>query len=157
MSVPTFSVVPVTKSDLPAIARLVHLCKLALPINRLLFENWPNDAVQKPLYTGAVKSSFDNEAVKCQKAVNDESGELVGYIATTRKRPRNTEAQDHEDKETEIPAVPDGVNAEVMAAVSAATSQTACSMIEVDHLGMPIDSPCVLTILTREWNSCTSV
>ena len=157
MPAPTFSVVPVTKSDLPAIAHLVHLCKLALPINRLLFKNWPNDAVQKPLYAGAVKSSFDDEAIRCWKGVNDETGELVGYIATTRKRPQNTEAQDHDVEGTEIPTVPNGLNAEVMAAVSAATSQIACSMSEVDHFGMPIDSPCVLTMLTKKWNSCTSV
>ena len=149
MSALTFSVVPVMKSDLPAIAHLVHTCKLALPINRLLFENWPNDAAQKPLYTAAVNSSFDDDAVQCWKAVNDETGALVGYIATTRKRPENIEAQDKEETKDDEPTVPDGLNAEVIAAVSNATSQIARTMVETDHFGTPTNSPGVLIMLTR--------
>ena len=156
MSALTFSVVPVMKSDLPAIAHLVHTCKLALPINRLLFENWPNDAAQKPLYTAAVNSSFDDDAVQCWKAVDDETGGLVGYIATTRKRPENIEAQDHEMRENKKPTVPDGLKAEVMAAVSDATSQIARTLVDVDHFGKLANSPGVLTMLTKQWNSCIS-
>lgn len=99
-----YSLQSVTATDLPSIADLVHKCKMALPINRLLFVDWPNDAAQKPLYKQAVESGFEDKNVENWKVVHEyvdsedgsegegegegEKGKsIAGFFCLTRKRP----------------------------------------------------------------------
>lgn len=87
MSLPNHSIQPVREADLPFLASFLHTSKLALPINRLLFKEWPNDAAQKPLYAGAMRSGFEDADVDDLKCVDADTGEIVAYIAISRKRP----------------------------------------------------------------------
>ncbi|KAF1987931.1 acyl-CoA N-acyltransferase, partial [Aulographum hederae CBS 113979] len=84
---PTNTIHPATLSDLPAIANLVHASKQHLPINHVLFKDWPNEAGQKPIYTAAVEGAFKNPDVESFKVVDDASGEVVGEFVLSRKKP----------------------------------------------------------------------
>ncbi|OQV09219.1 hypothetical protein CLAIMM_13365 [Cladophialophora immunda] len=120
------SISPVSSSDLPFLSDLVHTCKLALPINRLLFKDWPNDAAQKPLYAAAVESAFKGESVDCLKSVDQQPGDILAYLALTRKRPHtgSTETQPPSGKgigSEKQQDIPEFFNSEVLS-----LSQTRC-------------------------------
>ncbi|OAL32312.1 hypothetical protein AYO22_00334 [Fonsecaea multimorphosa] len=131
---------PVSSSDLPLLSDLVHTCKLALPINRLLFKDWPNDAAQRPLYAAAVESAFKDELAVCLKAVDEGSGDVLGHVALTRKRPPT------ESTETQLPSsqgsggekqqdISEFFNPDLLSAISNAVSEIAKETEEVDHFG----------------------
>ncbi|KIW23557.1 uncharacterized protein PV07_11746 [Cladophialophora immunda] len=132
------SISPVSSSDLPFLSDLVHTCKLALPINRLLFKDWPNDAAQKPLYAAAVESAFKGESVDCLKSVDQQPGDILGYLALTRKRPHtgSTETQPPSGKgigSEKQQDIPEFFNSEVLSAVSNAVSEIAKGTEGFDH------------------------
>ena len=66
---------------------LVYHCKLCLTINRLLCQNWPNEAFQKSVYRSTVEGAHKDPNVECLKVVDDVSQEIVGYLALSRKGP----------------------------------------------------------------------
>jgi hypothetical protein len=113
---------PVEKSDLPTLSALVGASKLALTINRLLFKDWPNEVAQKPLYTGAVEGGFANPAFTSLKVVDNETGELVGYLGLTRKRPAVTATEEKKEEEKAsgdlLNSVPFGIVPEVLKEVA---------------------------------------
>ncbi|OAP63211.1 hypothetical protein AYL99_02438 [Fonsecaea erecta] len=128
---------PVSSSDLPLLSELVHTCKLALPVNRLLFKDWPNNAAQRPLYAAAVESAFKGESVDSLKAVDQESGDILGHLALTRKRPlTQTKTQPPSGKgirSEKQEDIPDFFNPELLSAVSNAVSEIAKGTEEFDH------------------------
>ncbi|KIW83907.1 hypothetical protein Z517_03153 [Fonsecaea pedrosoi CBS 271.37] len=134
------SIHPISHSDLPFLSDLVHTCKLALPINRLLFKDWPNEGAQKPLYAAAVETAFQGEFVDCLKSIDEKSGDILGYLALTRKRSStgNTNNQPPSGKGigSEKPQdIPEFFNSEVLEAVSGAVSEIARSAVGFDHFG----------------------
>jgi len=135
MPSPNFSVLPVSRSDLSALANLVHTSKLSLTINRLLFKDWPNEAAQKGLYRQAVESAFEDPSVECLKVVDGESGDIVGHLALTRRRPGNTEKPPAKKDGDGNQKIPDGLDPVVFAAVSKAAVEVAKDMSGVDRFG----------------------
>jgi ribosomal protein S18 acetylase RimI-like enzyme len=131
MSTLSHSILPVTDADLGIIGDLVHSCKLELTINRLLFYNWPNDDAQKPQYAAAVQRGFNNPSAECYKAVDDESGEILGYVIFTRNRPTGTEQSKEEEQD-----VPRGVKPEVLSAVNNAAAEIWNDTPNTDHFSM---------------------
>jgi hypothetical protein len=135
MSVPNHSLFPVAGSDLPTLASFLLSCKQALTINRLLFQNWPNDAAQKPLYTAAVGGGHSDPSVDDFKIVDDESGDLVGYLALTRKRPSVKEPPAEKENGDGKQSIPEGLHPLVFAEVMKAVTEIAGEMEGVDHYG----------------------
>ncbi|KAJ5965712.1 hypothetical protein N7481_012426 [Penicillium waksmanii] len=135
MAVPNYSILPVVEADLPFLAKFIHASKLRLSINRLLFENWPNETIQMKMYTGAVTSGFKDPATESFKAVDTESNEIIGYFVLARKRP----AQDL--PEYELGANPDqgtpkGLNPSLFAEVMTASAEIAKATENKDFLDL---------------------
>ncbi|KAJ5917887.1 hypothetical protein N7454_010262 [Penicillium verhagenii] len=118
----SYAIYPVISSDLPALGNLIHAAKLALSINRLIFLNWPNEKLQSSLYSQAVRTGYENPAAECFKAVDNETGEIIGYIVLTRKTPESKDKNSQGDVEQ---TVPDGLNPPLLAEVTNATKQIA--------------------------------
>ncbi|KAE8141607.1 hypothetical protein BDV38DRAFT_278960 [Aspergillus pseudotamarii] len=91
MTAPNYTIRPVELSDIPALGDLLYTSKLALTINRLLFRNWPNEAVQRQNYL------------------------VIGHLALNRHRPVEKLEQSH--GRTKTPDLPDFFAPEVATAV----------------------------------------
>ena len=134
------SIHPVSPSDLPTLGDFLYSCKLTLTINKLLFKEWPNEATQKPIYTGAVERANKDPEVEDLKVVDEKSGEIVAYLALTRKRPAaKTEQPPAEDNgEGKKQDAPDFFNPDVLSLVGATSAEIAKEMEGIDHFGMYI-------------------
>ncbi|KPM45626.1 hypothetical protein AK830_g951 [Neonectria ditissima] len=117
------TILPVSSSDLHTIADFVHCAKLCLTINRLVYKDWPAEAAQKRNSTAAVESSFNDPSVECLKAVDDVSGEIVGFLALTKKPPIDEEkpASGEAGEDEQHPA--EELNPTLYQAVSEATTE----------------------------------
>ncbi|KAK7413913.1 hypothetical protein QQX98_007180 [Neonectria punicea] len=85
------TVLPVTSSDLLTLAGFLYASKLSLTINRLIYKDWPAEAVQKRNYAKSIETSFNDSSDECLKAVDDVSGEILGFVVLTKKHPIDTE------------------------------------------------------------------
>ncbi|KAM5360142.1 hypothetical protein ACJZ2D_013957 [Fusarium nematophilum] len=126
------SILPISSSDLPTLAEFIHSSKLRLAINRLLFHDWPNDASQKPIYSQAVESAFNNPAVHCLKAVDQRSKDIIGYLVLTRKQPE--EGSSPEEQSTGGEDAPDGMNPDVFSTVVQAAKEISQETDKLDRL-----------------------
>lgn len=123
MPTPKYSIAPVTKPGLPTLADLIHSAKLVLSVNRLIFNNWPNDELQKKtLYKGAIESAYADPAAECFKAVDVDSNEIIGYFVLSRKRPSREQTSAGDDSEHAGRSMPDGLNPGLIGEVSNATA-----------------------------------
>ena len=147
----TINIIPVEASDIPTLGTdLLYPQKLALTINRLLFKDWPNEPVQKANSTRAVESSFNDPDVECLKAV-DEHGDIIGYVALTRKHQpptNNTVAVPPSDDAADTGtgtagegggkqdgSPPDFFNPHVLSAVQAAVAEINQTTQTTEHYG----------------------
>ena len=143
---PQPSILPVTTADIDTLGRHLFSSKLNLTINRLLYLDWPNEAVQVPQYTRAISTSLADPAVEDLKVV-DEEGEMLGYVALTRRTasvaPASEAAAGAKDadvddgKEGQAPPfeAPPGFNGPVLKAVMDAVGHNSAEKMEVDHYG----------------------
>lgn len=138
MSVPGYTIRPVQSSDIPALSDLLYESKLNLTINRLLFKDWPNEAVQRRNYA-AIFESLDRSKTEFVSVVDDGTGEVVGHFALTRRRPTpSTETQSIPSGQEQ--EVPDFFNGEVLAAVGAAVTELTQDTKDIDHYGKHLHS-----------------
>ena len=152
MSTPTATILPVEEADLPFLGDFLYSCKLELSINRLLFQNWPNEPLQKSMYSGAVNSGFDDKDVECVKAVN-EKGEIVGYLALSRKRAAaktetseaaDARAGDGQGEGDAKPSAPEGLDPRVLSGVISTVTELNKETEERlggDRFGTPAHDP----------------
>lgn len=131
-----YSIVPITPQDVATIALHVWTSKQSLTINRVLFKDWPNEAAQKAVYAAGVESQFKNPQCQTWKAVDDESGEIVGHVVLTRNqavsRDSSSEGNDRKQDEKEIPS---DFRPEVFKAVTEAFIEINKVSEELDHFG----------------------
>ncbi|CAI7624250.1 unnamed protein product [Penicillium manginii] len=131
MAAPNYSILSVEEADLPLLAKFVHASKLRLSINRLLFEDWPNETIQMKMYTDAVTSGFKDPNTECFKAVDTDSNEIIGYFVLARKRPAQKlpeyELGANPDQET-----PEGLNPSLFAEVMTASAEIAKATENMD-------------------------
>ncbi|KAL4907942.1 hypothetical protein BDW74DRAFT_148274 [Aspergillus multicolor] len=120
----------VERSDVDILEGLLFTSKLSLTINKLLFKNWPNEAVQRRNYRSALEGlDFDSEDRESLTVVNDESGEIIGHLALLRKQPQSPVQDDTERGESHATSapqqadIPDFFNPEVFNAVIGAISE----------------------------------
>jgi hypothetical protein len=135
MSTGSFSILPVEEADLSTLAQFVQESKLPLTINRLLIKNWPNHEFQKENANNAVGRNVKNPSTARFKAVDEESGLMVGHIVLTLKKPY--EADDAHPATlpgNDQPSVPNGMVEEVFRTVVATASELDTEK-DVDHLG----------------------
>ncbi|EPE35809.1 Acyl-CoA N-acyltransferases (Nat) [Glarea lozoyensis ATCC 20868] len=76
-----YTILPLTPPDLDTMTHLVWLSKQSLTVNRLLYQNWPNEAAQRAQCRKAVENSMQCKDVQSWKVVHKESGEMVGHVA----------------------------------------------------------------------------
>lgn len=131
----SYSIHSVASTDLPALGELLHTAKLALPINRLLWKDWPNDAAQKPQYAQALESGFKEPSIENFKAIDNASGETVGYLGLARKQPVKQEESVQNSNPSTPPNLPDGVDTEVCTAVMKAVAEIAEDTEGMDCFG----------------------
>jgi hypothetical protein len=127
------SIVPISERDFPILTEFIYSSKLSLAINSFLYEDWPNEATQKPIYRQAVESSFSNLTSLCLKAVHQESGDIIGYLVLTRKRPG--EGSSPKEESTAGQDVLEGMNAEVFSTVAQAANKISEETDQLDRLG----------------------
>ncbi|KAJ5621561.1 hypothetical protein N7528_006344 [Penicillium herquei] len=118
-----FRIERIDREDLPFLGKFIHSAKLALSINRLIYLNWPDEELQSAQYLRAVTSGFHNTSAECFKAIDNVTGEIVGYINITGK---SQEAENLSDKNPDPKApIPDGLNPPLLAEVDNAVSEIA--------------------------------
>ncbi|KAJ5120166.1 hypothetical protein N7448_010835 [Penicillium atrosanguineum] len=132
MAAPNYTIAPVLESDLPFLANFLHVAKLSLSINRLIFKDWPNDAVQMQMYTGAVRGGFSDPSMESFKAVDSDSDEIIGYFALARKQPVEETSVDAENKDSNQ-VIPDGLNPGLFEEVVKATDQISKKVEAMDR------------------------
>jgi hypothetical protein len=135
MSTNASSIHPVTSDDLPTLIQFLHESKLALTINRLLWKDWPNDICQRPQYINAIESSFKSESCEIFKAVDDESGMIVGHLVLTLRKPATSEVRAATEEGDEKPKIPNGINEEVLAVVAKFAAEVE-TLKDVEHFGV---------------------
>ena len=128
-----YSILPVSSSDLPPLADLLHASKLRLTINRLLFRDWPNDAAQKAIYSRAIESGQDDPSVERLKVVDNDTGDIIGFLALTRHCPVKAEQLDDRGSGAEKPDGHEGLDQEVAAMVSETVKEITDEMNGIDH------------------------
>jgi hypothetical protein len=134
MSTNNYSAQPVTSEDLPTLIQFLHESKLALTINRLLWKDCPNDICQRPQYINAIESSFKSESCEVFKAVDDESGAIVGHLVLTLRKPASSEIKAAVEERDGKPKIPNGINEELLAAVAKFATEVGM-LRDVEHLG----------------------
>jgi hypothetical protein len=134
MSTNASSIHPVTPDDLPTLIQFLHESKLALTINRLLWKDWPNDICQRPQYINAIESSFKSESCEIFKAVEDESGSIVGHLVLTLRKPATSEVKGAVEEGDGKPKIPKGINEEILAVVATFAAEVD-TLKDVEHLG----------------------
>jgi hypothetical protein len=125
---------PLTPADHPAMAISLFEAKLPLTINRLLWQSWPNEEGQMAQYARTAETSSQNADMERLKVVDDASGNMIGHVVVTRKRPNPS--NDHvrvEDSEGNKP-VPEGMNEPVFRAVVSAGVELDTHK-DIDHFG----------------------
>ncbi|KAJ0422004.1 hypothetical protein BJY00DRAFT_311406 [Aspergillus carlsbadensis] len=137
---PSYKLTPFDASHIPQTAELLLASKLGLTINRLLFNNWPNEAVQRRNYT-AVLENLSGSGIEALSVLDERSGDVVGHLSITRKMPvqgmsmsMGASEEEEEDGLRKAPQdVPDFFNREVLAAVQAAVTELSSGLEDVDH------------------------
>ncbi|EXJ92879.1 hypothetical protein A1O3_01433 [Capronia epimyces CBS 606.96] len=128
------SILPVVESDVPLLGELLFQSKLQLTINRLLWNDWPNEAAQRPQYARAVRGGFNDDSVENLKVVDNKTGEIIGFLGLSRKRPAKTkQAQPGPGDQGNVPA---HFNPDVLAAVNVAVSKCTEGRDAIDHYGV---------------------
>lgn len=134
MPVPNYSILRVEKEDLPFIANFIRTAKLRLSINRLLFQDWPNEPIQTRMYTRAVTSGFEDPSTESFKAVDTASNEIIGYSVLARKRPAQ-EKPKYDLSTSSAQDTPEGLNPALFAEVMTASVEIAKETENMDHFG----------------------
>lgn len=135
MAAPNYTITPVSESDLPFLASFIHTAKLSLSINRLIFNDWPKDATQTQMYTGAVRGGYADPSTECFKAVDCNSDEIIGYFVLARKQAVQETPAEAENKYS-TPVIPDGLNLGLFGEVMNATKQISQNVEAINRFGM---------------------
>lgn len=134
MVAPKYSIASVSEPDLPFLATFINTAKLSLSINRLIFEDWPNEALQKQMYSSAVQDGYSDPSMECFKAVDVDFNEIVGYFVLARKRPVKESPVDS-GSEGAQQAIPDGFNLGLFKELNNAIVHIAKQTDAIDRFG----------------------
>lgn len=129
-----FSISAPEEKDIKVLGDLLLRSKLSLSINRLLWNNWPNETAQREQYTAAVEGAFKDPNMLDLKAVDMETGQIAGYVCFTKKEmnAQNDTAQPQAEDDGTAPAqsqdTPATMDANVLAGVMKACQEIASGL-----------------------------
>lgn len=132
-----YTIRPFEAVDIAATGELLYTQKLGLTINRLLFKNWPNEEVQRKNYTSTL-ANLDPATMEPLTVVENASGEIVGHLTMTRKKPAPKDegpsngSGSGNGKEEEIP---NHFNPDVLSTVMKVANELDAVMKDTDHIG----------------------
>lgn len=132
----TTSIHPVTSTDdIPALCQLLYEAKIALPINCLLWKNWPNTSVQLSHYDIALQSSLKSDNVDVHKVVDETltPEPIIGYLVVSHKQ-AVTSPDGKKDASTAESEVPEEFVPEVFREVLAFAKECDTER-ETEHIG----------------------
>lgn len=140
MAVSNHRIAPVESSDLPFLARFIHYAKLGLSINRLLYQPWPNEPIQKKQYTAAVEGAFADPSMECFKATDPGSNDIIGYIVLAKKEATKEESSTLAQQPTTASGhcIPEGMNPGVLNEVSNANVEITKATETIERFGRPL-------------------
>lgn len=124
---------PVQSSDAAVLGGILYRSKRALTINRLLFNDWPNEAIQLQNYTSTIEG-MDDTMADSLSVVDNDSGDVVGLLALTRKKQAPAGESEKKAADASQEETPGFFNVEVLGAVMAAVDELAVET-KVDHYG----------------------
>ena len=124
---------PVQSSDAAVLGGILYRSKRALTINRLLFNDWPNEAIQLQNYTSTIEG-VDDTMADSLSVVDNDSGDVIGLLALTRKKQAPAGESEKKAADASQEETPGFFNAEVLGAVMAAVDELAVET-KVDHYG----------------------
>ena len=122
-----YSILPAAHSDVAVIGELLFESKRKLNINLLLWRNWPNETAQRSQYTKTIEDSLAIAEIYTFKAVEDETQQVIAFMALKRVRPTARRSQRE--------AVQNNLNPTVLEAVDEAMYTIAKGSESIDHLG----------------------
>lgn len=122
-----FSISALEEQDINVLGDLLLRSKLSLSINRLLWKDWPNETAQREQYTAAISDAFTDSNMLDLKAVDNATGQIVGYICLAKKeRKAHPDVTDNGRPRTEDNmAAPATMDASVLAGVGNACQKVA--------------------------------
>ena len=139
-----FSISTPEEKDVNVLGDLLLRSKLALSINRLLWTDWPNETAQRKQYTSAIAGALKDPNMQDLKAVDDQTGHIVGYICFTKKK-GNAQSEVKNDvqpqaKDDGVASAasrqpPAGMSAEVLAGVGKACQEVVSGFDFPDNYG----------------------
>ncbi|KAF2815164.1 uncharacterized protein BDZ99DRAFT_408908, partial [Mytilinidion resinicola] len=134
---PGYSLHPVTTPDLPTISALLAASKLPLAINRFLYKDWPNEAVQLAHCAKVVEAAHQAAESERLKVVDDATGEIVGRLVMTRKTGKGEVGEGEGEAATKKGEVPEYMVPEVHERVVRAARELEAGIEGrgVDYLG----------------------
>ncbi|KAL4799540.1 acyl-CoA N-acyltransferase [Aspergillus venezuelensis] len=138
MSFNNYTIRHFEKADVAATGELLYQSKLKLTINRLLFKDWPNAEIQRQNYTSTLQN-LDPNIMESLTVIDEKSGEVVGHLTITRKKPAPEQAQTSETdgvEDARAQKIPDFFNPNVLKAVQEACMELDKPMADVDHLDL---------------------
>lgn len=130
----SYTLRPVQPSDAAVLGDILYTSKIALTVNRLLFKDWPNEAVQRQSYTSTIEG-LDDSMAGSVSVVDNNSGEVVGLLALTRRRPVAEKPKNGQKKPPAESAKPIFFNAEVLDAGLAAVGELFQETKGINHYG----------------------
>jgi hypothetical protein len=100
MAPSNYSILPIDTFDVPTLVEFLYSLKSTLAFNRAVFKNWPNEAAQKALYRATIENTLaPTSATESLKAADDETGEIIGYVAVSRERPTQDSSTEQQQKQ----------------------------------------------------------
>lgn len=119
---PTYTIAHGTETDVSAMVDLVYHEKISLPINQLMWRNWPNEAPQKARIESAVRGSLSEPIHTVHKIVDDEVDRVVGLLVLTQghastPEERSKQSSNDGSKPTLPPELRQDVTETIMAAI----------------------------------------
>ncbi|KAF4943781.1 hypothetical protein FSARC_14832 [Fusarium sarcochroum] len=102
-------------ADLPVLGDFLYSSKLALSINRLLIKDWPNEENQRKNYSSSIETSLSDPTMECLKAVDNVSGNIVGFVVLENSSAEAEQTSD--DESTTKRTAPDWMDSDLFSEV----------------------------------------
>lgn len=125
------------EADVPVMVNLLYHEKISLPINQLMWKQWPNEAPQKARIESAVRGSLSDPIHTVYKIIDDEVERVVGLLVLTRRQPPTLDVQGTQPtNEGAKPTLPPELRQDVTEAIMAAIGDIEKDSTHVECIGL---------------------
>lgn len=134
---PPHTIVPATEADITTIVNMLYLEKISLPLNQLMWKQWPNETPQKARIESAVSGSLKDANHQTYKFLDGENGEVVGLLVLARSGPTIPDEQSEKpEDETPKPSIPSELRGDVFEMVVAGINDICKDSTTKDRIGL---------------------